>query len=254
MWAYGQRFDWVSERSKRYTAVAIAAAVVLCSFGTPNEAHAYRRGLASSIGGATLDQGHAIWLATGYPRTSIGWAMALHPVFDLGVDAEVVYGSPVVLGDSMIGGGGGVHGRVALVRGRLSAALSFGVSAIAFFQGGDSAALIDMGSPSAEISIRFSDRFALHASLRLVLQYITAPVLQYITTPAQFIGGFEGGAGATVALGERLALFFSLDYGTTMWRAQESGTARLDITLGVEYRLGGAPSRSPRPEETQNAM
>lgn len=232
---------------------AAAIVVLFCSLCAPGEALAYRRGLASWIGGATLDQGHMISLSTGYPRTSIGWAMALHPLFDLGVSVDVFYGSPVVLGDAMIGGGGGVHGRVALARGRLSAALAFGVSAIAFGAGGGAAAIIDMGSPSAEISIRLGDRFALHTSLQLVLQYITAPVLQYITTPAQVIGGFEGEAGATVGLGERLALVFSVAYGMTIWQAQESGKPRLEVIAGVEYRLGGAPSRAPQPEETQNA-
>lgn len=253
MSAYGPRFALGSERTSRFSSVVITIAVVLCSFCAPGEARAWRRGLASSIGGATLDEGHLIWLSTGYPRTSIGWAMALHPLFDLGVTADVVYGSPVVLGDAMIGGGGGVQGRVALARGRLSAALSFGVSALAFRAGGGAAALIDLGSPSAEISIRFGDRFALHASLQLVLQYITAPVLQYITTPAQVIGGFEAGAGATVALGERLALVFSIDYGMMLWQVQESGVAHLEVIVGVEYRLGEAPSRAPRREETQNS-
>jgi len=170
-----------------------------------------------------------IFVAAGYPRTTIGWGVALGSRFDLGLRADIYYGSPLAFEPSEIGGGGGLEGRVALVRGRVSAALVFGFAATVFKEGGGVMTLLDLGSPSAELSLRLSDRIAFHGAVR--------GVLGYVTRPSDLVGGFEARLGATFVLYSALALFLRLSSGATIWSGQKPATPRLEGLVGLEYRL-----------------
>lgn len=227
---YGSLCGWASESCRRrLAALALAAAIVLALPGT---ALGYRRGLATALGGAPLGQGHLLWLQAGFPSTQLGWDVGLHPLVDFGLSAAVVYSDPTELAAPMVGGGGGARLRVALLRGRASLGATVEVGATAYPESTGVAALLDLGSPSLLLSYRFSERVAAHASIQVVLQYITAP--------ARFVGGFEGGGGVTIGLTEQLALTVSAAVGTSIASDTNVGTARLSAHLGLEYRLGGA--------------
>ena len=204
-----------------------AAAVLLC---LPAPAEAFRRGLGSSLGGATRDRGHIFWIGAGYPALELGWGMALHPIVDIMVHAELLYGSPNQVEETIFGGGGGVRARVALLRGRTSAAVTMDLSADAFGEGGGAGALLDLVSPGAEISFRLNNWLAIHARLQLVLCYVTRP--------SRFYGGFEVGAGVTMKLSRSLSFFGVASTGTSLGSADDPGTVRLDIRVGLELRLG----------------
>lgn len=216
---------------------ALAAAVIFGVLVAPRAALAYRHGLGSSIGGATLGRGHALYLTAGYPTTTLGWAMALHPRVDLGVHAEVVYGHPAWLGEEMYGGGGGVRARVALLRGRTSLAVVVDLAALAFAEGTGVAALVDLGSPALEISFRLGPRLALHAGLAVPLHYVSAVSSQFATR-SHLLGGFEARGGVTAEVRPGLSLIGSVAWGATIWSAQDHATARLEVLFGLEYRLG----------------
>lgn len=232
-------------RARRGGSWAFVAALALGALllGLPTTAQAYRRGLGSSLGGATLGQGHVLWIAAGYPVTGIGWAVALHPRFDLGVNANVSYGNPANIGEGLFGGGGGVTGRFALLRGRTSAALNFGLAATAFSEGSGAAAFVDLGSPAVMLSFRVARLVAIHGGIRVVLHYITEP--------ADFVGGFEARGGTTIGLTSHLALTLSAAFGMTIWGPYDPGTARVEVMAGVEYRLGNRVERARTTEDEE---
>jgi hypothetical protein len=211
----------------RAFAVAASLAVVL---SLPATVSAYRRGLGSSIGGSTLDRGHVIWIAGGYPSLGLGWGMAVHPLVDLMVHAELLYGSPNEVDDTIVGGGGGVRARVALLRGRTSAAVTVDLAADAYGEGGGAAALLDLVSPGAELSFRLSPAIAIHTRIQVALAYATQP--------NTFFGGFEVGAGVTVGLTSHLAFFGTASTGATLSTSSGHGAVRLEALVGLEYRLG----------------
>lgn len=212
---------------KTLTVAVVAVAVLICF---PASAEADRRGLGSSEGGATLDRGHIFWIGAGYPMFEIGWGMALHPLVDIMVHAELLYGSPNEVDDTIIGGGGGVRTRVALVRGRTSAAVTMDLSADAFGEGGGAGALLDLVSPGVELSFRVTPWISIHARMQLVLCYVTRP--------ARFFGGFEIGTGVTIKLTRSLSFFGSASTGTSLSNADDPGAVRLDVIVGLEFRLG----------------
>jgi hypothetical protein len=211
--------------------VAALALVVACAL--PSTAEAYRRGLGSALGGATLGRGHSLWLLAGFPTTAVGWTVAVHPRVDLTVLGQVAYGDPARLGEPLVGGGGGGRARFALARGRLSVAAVVDLGAVAYSESHGSAALVDILSPTLALSMRLGDRVALHANVRAVLQLVTAP--------AELIGGVEAGLGATVGLTRGLALLVSASYGTSISAPYGPGAGRLAALVGLEYRLGAEP-------------
>ncbi len=208
-------------------AALIAALLVLC---LPATAQAYRRGFGTSLGGATLDVGHVLWLSGGYPMLGVGWGMAVHPLVDLMVHGELIYGSPNQVDRSIVGGGGGVRARIALLRGRTSAAITLDAAADAYVEGSGAAALIDLISPGVEISFRLGPSIALHTRMQVVLGLITRPM--------DLTGGFEVGAGVTVGLTRALAFIATVSTGVTLSGADEPATVRLEALVGLEYRLG----------------
>ena len=210
----------------------MAAVTVACALlASPDSAHAYRRGLASAVGGATIQEGHVAWLGLGYPSLGAGWGMAVHPVIDLLLHAEVIVGHPGQVDRFAVGGGGALAARFGLVRGRTSLALTVRAGGIAYGEGSGVAALIDIVSPSVDLSFRLSPRVSLHTGI--------AVPLQYVTEPAQLTGGFMGSAGLSARLTEGLALIASVAAGGTLWTAQGAATARLDVMVGLEYHFGG---------------
>jgi len=228
-------------RARACRALAVAA-IGLGLLAAPHEAQAYRHGLGSSIGGATLGRGHVLWLAAGYPTTSLGWAVALHPLVDLGLHAEVVYGSPAWLGEEMLGGGGGVRARVALLRGRASVALVVDLAATAYAEGTGVAALVDLGSPALDLSFRLGPRLALHAGIGVPIHYVSS-VSSAFATSTRVLGGFEARGGVTAVVRPGLALVGSVACGATIWSSRDHATARLEVLVGLEYRPGGGEPR-----------
>ncbi len=208
----------------------IAAVLLASALTVPSAAEAYRRGLDSWLGGATLDDGHVLWFIAGYPSLSLGWGVAVHPRIDLGVLALVAYSDPAHLGESLVGGGGGLRVRFGLIRGRLSLSAIVDLNATAYTEARGTAALLHLGSPTLALSIRLADRVALHVSIRAVIQYVTAP--------AELIGGVEGAGGVTIGLTRRFALLASVSYGTTLGAPHSPGAGRLEALIGLEYRLG----------------
>jgi hypothetical protein len=237
MWGYAQRCASGSRARALAGRAALAAIVALGLLGAPREAQAYRHGLGSSIGGATLGRGHVLYLMAGYPTTTLGWAMALHPLVDLGVHADVAYGHPAWLGDEMYGGGGGVRARVALLRGRASLALVVDLAAIAHAEGTGVAAFVDLGSPALEISYRLGPRLALHAGLAVPLHYVSSVSSQF-ATQSHFVGGFEARGGVTAEVRPGLSLVGSVAWGATIWSSRDYAPPRLEVLFGLEYRLG----------------
>jgi hypothetical protein len=150
---------------------------------------------------------------------------------DLLLHAEVDVGHPAQIDHLVVGGGGGVVARLGLVRGRTSLALSARLGATAYGEGSGVAVLLDIVSPGADVSLRLTDRAAIHAGLRVVLGYVTEP--------ADVIGGFEARVGASVRLAGRLGLFGTVGGGGTLWSAHQPATARLEAVVGLEYVIGG---------------
>lgn len=212
-----------------------AAAGLAVALSFPASASAYRRGLGSSIGGSTLNQGHVIWVGGGFPWLGVGWGMAVHPLVDILVHAELLYGSPNQVDETILGGGGGIRARVALLRGRTSAAITMDLAADAYAEGGGAAALLDLVSPGAEVSFRLSPSIAIHTRIQITLAYVTQP--------DEFYGGFEVGAGVTVGLTSSLAFFGSASTGTSLSTLNDPGAVRLELLVGLEYRIG---HRNPR--------
>jgi hypothetical protein len=201
----------------------------------PSSAHGYRRGLASSFGGATLDSGHVAWIALGYPDMGLGWGMALHPRVDLLVGANVVLGHPAQVDRLVVGGGGGLVARFGLIRGRTSLAATARLSATAYGEGGGVAALVELLSPGVDLSFRLGPAVALHAGIRLVLEYITEP--------AAMIGGFEAHGAVSVRLSRHLGLVGGLSVGGSLQNTRDSATARAQATVGLEYLFARDDSR-----------
>jgi hypothetical protein len=167
------------------------------------------------------------WLGLGFPSLGAGWGLAVHPVIDLMVHAEVAVGHPARLDRLVVGGGGGAAARFGILRGRTSLAITVRAGAIAYGEGSGVAALVDLVSPSVDLSFRLARGVALHTAIRVLLQYVT--------DPAQMTGGFEGRAGLSARLTRSLALIASVAAGGTLWTAYGHGTARLEVLVGVEY-------------------
>lgn len=157
----------------------------------------------------------------------------MHPWVDLLLHGEVTLGHPAQVDRLIVGGGGGLAGRLGLVRGRTSLAVTARLGATAYGEGGGAAALVDIVSPGIDLSFRVTGRAALHTGLRVVLGYVTEP--------AAFVGGFEGRFGLTIGLTDSLALLGSIASGATLWGAQGPATARLEVMVGLEVRLGASP-------------
>jgi hypothetical protein len=210
-----------------------AAALLLALAFSPSRAEAYRYGLGSSIGGATLNQGHLLFLAAGFPRTTLGWLGNLHPMVDLGLYLELTYAHPAQLGEELIGGGGGGIARFALLRGRASVAIVLDVSAVAFAEGRGAAVMIELGSPSLELSFRLNDRLAVHGAVGVKIEYVTVH--------GQLLGGVEARGGVTFRVAERWALFGTAAYGlsVTNLNTYQEASPRLEALVGVELSLGG---------------
>lgn len=227
----------------------VACAVAVCCLGAAGEAWGYRYGLGTSLGGATLRQGHLLSLSAGFPRVRLGWLGAVHPAIDLGLYLEMDYNHPAELGEPFIGGGGGGVARFALARGRASVAIVVDFSALAFSEGGGAALLLELGSPALELSLRVADRVAIHAAVGANIEYVTAQ--------SQLFGGFEARGGVTIGLTNRWALFATVSYGMTVWshsprpsvielNTNQGATARFEGLIGAELNFG-VPSRSRRP-------
>jgi len=182
------------------------------------------------VGGSTLQSGHAIRLRAGFPSVEIGWAMALHRRIDLMAHLGAVYSSPAELGDWIAGGGGGVAARFALLEGPTALAATVRFGAIGYGEGFGNAAMLDLGSPGLELSIRLNSRLAAHAGLRVALFYVSRP--------AKFLGGFEGRGGFTLRVLAALSLFVDGSLGATLEDDQENANLTFALTSGLEYLFG----------------
>jgi len=216
----------------KMTSAFFAAALLLTLVFSASRAEAYRYGLASTLGGATLNHGHQLSLAAGFPRTTLGWLAAAHPSVDLGIYLELIYSHPAQLGEELIGGGGGVVARFALLRGRTSIAIVLDFSASAFAEGRGAAVLIGLGSPSLQISFRLNDRLAVHG--------VVGAKIDYVTVLNQLFGGVEARGGVTLRLNERWALFGTAAYGLSVHNldTHQQASVHLEALLGVELALG----------------
>jgi hypothetical protein len=213
-------------RAARGIAAALVAASVL---GSPGIAEGYRRGLASSVGGASLGRGHVAWIGLGYPRAALGWGVAVHQRVDLLLEAEAAFGHPAQSDRLIWGGGGGLTLRVGVLRGRTSLALSARAAATVYAEGGGVAVLLDLLSPGVELSLRLSPIVALHASLRVPLHYLTQP--------PSFGGGYEARCGVSVVVWRDLAVFTVIGAGATLWSVHGAGSPRVEAVAGIEYRI-----------------
>ena len=206
-----------------------AAALILATLAQGGEATAFRRGLASTTGAATLGAGHALWVGVGFPALGAGWAVALHPRVDLGVHGEVDFGHPAALERLVVGGGGGLGLRVGLLRGRTSLALVVRGGATAYGEGRGVAAVLDLLSPALAVSFRLGPRLALHSGLGVDLAYVTRPAL--------LVGGFVARGGLSWRATDRLGLFARVAAGAMVWSPTARAEARLEALVGLEVFL-----------------